>query len=142
MAAWQPPRKRFSNLGTVKGRTASPGNQSNGTLAEDCFPILLISENSGRALNYAISATTEYKAELTLLHVWGEKPANTDQAMAATAQELERLIPTELRQTLNTRFALRVGKPYKQLVEFAKETHPDIVAMGVRDRGSLERSSS
>ena len=96
------------------------------------------SENSDRALNYAISATTEYKAELTLLHVLEEKRTNTDQAITAATQELERLIPTELRQTLNARSAVRVGKPYKQILEFAKEAQPDIVTMGVRGRGSLD----
>jgi nucleotide-binding universal stress UspA family protein len=96
------------------------------------------SENSERALNYAISATTEYDAELTLLHVLEEKPAKTDQAIAAATQQLERLIPPEVRQTLNIRFAVRVGKPYEQIIQFAKEAHPDMVAMGVRGRGSLD----
>ena len=96
------------------------------------------SENSERALNYAISATTEYDAELTLLHVLEEKPAKTDQAMAAATQQLEQLIPAEVRKTLNTRSAVRVGKPYEQIIQFAKQEHPDIVAMGVRGRGSLD----
>ena len=95
------------------------------------------SENSERALNYAISATTEYDAELTLLHVLEEKPAKSDQAIAAATQQLEQLIPAELRKTLHTRFAVRLGKPYEQIIQFAKEAHPDIVAMGVRGRGSL-----
>ncbi len=96
------------------------------------------SENSERALNYAISATTEYDAELTLLHVVDEKPAKTDQAIAAATQQLERLIPAEVRKSLNTRFAVRVVKAYEEIIQFAKETHPDIVAMGVRGRGSLD----
>ena len=96
------------------------------------------SENSERALNYAISATTEYDAELTLLHVLEEKPAKTDQAIITATQQLERLIPPEVRKTLNTRFAVRVGKPYEQIIQFAEEAHPDMVAMGVRGRGSLD----
>ena len=58
------------------------------------------SENSERALNYAIFATTEYDAELTLLHVLEEKVAKTDQAMAAATQQLEQLIPEEVRKTV------------------------------------------
>lgn len=96
------------------------------------------SANSERALNYAISATTEYDAELTLLHVLEEKPARTDQAIAAAMQQLERLIPAEVHKSLNTRFAVRVGKAYEQIVQFAKEAHPDIIAMGVRGRDSLD----
>ena len=67
-----------------------------------------------------------------------EKPAKTDQGIAAATQQLAGLIPVELRKTLNTRFAVRVGKPYEQIIQFAKEAHPDIVAMGVRGRGSLD----
>jgi nucleotide-binding universal stress UspA family protein len=96
------------------------------------------SENSERALNYAISATTEYDAELTLLHVLEEKPARTDQGIAAATQQLEKLIPAEVHKSLNTRFAVRVGKPYEQIIQFAKQEHPDIVAMGVRGRGALD----
>jgi nucleotide-binding universal stress UspA family protein len=96
------------------------------------------SENSERALNYAISATTEYDAELTLLHVLDEKPAKTDQSLAATTQQLERLIPAEERKTLNAKFEVRVGKPYEQIVQFARKAHSDIIAMGVRGRGSLD----
>ena len=96
------------------------------------------SENSERALNYAISATTEYDGELTLLHVLEEKPAKTHQAIAAARQQLERLIPAEVRKTLNSRFAVRVGKPYEQIIQFAKDAHPDIVVVGVRGRGSLD----
>ena len=96
------------------------------------------SENSERALNYAISATTEYDAELTLLHALEEKPAMTDHAIAAARQQLEQLIPAEVRKTLNTRLAVRVGKPYEQIIQFAKDAHPDIVTMGVRGRGSLD----
>jgi len=96
------------------------------------------SENSEQALNYAISATTEYDAELSLLHVLEEKSAKTDEVIAAATQQLERLIPAEVRKRLNTRFAVRVGKPYEQIIQFAKEAHPDIVAMGVRGRGSLD----
>jgi len=42
------------------------------------------SENSERALDYAISATAEYDAELTLLHVLEEvpNPAKTEEAIA------------------------------------------------------------
>src|SRR6266850_7135906 len=55
------------------------------------------SENSGRVLKYAISATAEYDAELTLLHVLEAvpSPAKTEEAMAVAAERLEKLIPPE-----------------------------------------------
>ena len=46
------------------------------------------SENSELALNYAISATAEYDAELTLLHVLEEvpSPATTEGAIATATR--------------------------------------------------------
>jgi nucleotide-binding universal stress UspA family protein len=100
------------------------------------------SENSGRALTYAISATEEYDAELTLLHVLEEvpSPAKKEEAIAiATATEqLDKLIPPGARKTLKIKTAVRIGKPYQQIVQLALEAHIDLVAMGVRGRGALD----
>lgn len=97
------------------------------------------SENSEQALNYAISAAGEYDAELTLLHVLEEIPsaAKKEQETAAETQ-LDRLIPPEVRKTLKTKVAVRIGKPYQQIIQLAQEEHIDMVAMGVRGRGALD----
>jgi len=98
------------------------------------------SENSERALNYAISATEEYDAELTLLHVLEEipSPAKTEKAIAAAAERLDKLIPREERKTIKIKTAVRIGKPYRQIIQFAEEEQIDMVAMGVRGRGALD----
>ena len=98
------------------------------------------SENSERALNYAISATTEYDAELTLLHVLEEvpSPAKTEEAIAAATDQLDKLIPPEGRKTLKIKTAVRIGKPYRQIIQLALETQIDMVVMGVRGRGALD----
>src|SRR6202047_2055815 len=98
------------------------------------------SENSERALNYAISATEEYGAELTLLHVLEEppNPAKLEQAIAAVKERLDQLIPAEGRKTLNIKTAVRIGKPYWQIIQFALEAQSDLVTMGVRGRGELD----
>src|SRR6266851_5646069 len=59
------------------------------------------SENSERALRYAISATAEYDAELTLLHVLEAVPgpAETEESIARATEQLDRLIPPEGRNT-------------------------------------------
>ena len=53
------------------------------------------SKNSERALDYAVSATEEYGAELTLLHVLEEapSPAKTEEAITAVTKQLDKLIP-------------------------------------------------
>ncbi len=98
------------------------------------------SENSERALNYAISATEEYDAELTLLHVLEEvpSPAKTEKAIAAATEQLDKLIPPERRKSLKIKTAVRIGKPYRQIIQFAEEEQIDMVAMGVHGRGSLD----
>jgi len=98
------------------------------------------SKNSETALKYAISATEEYDAELTLLHVLEEVPsrAKTDDAIKTTKEQLEKLIPPEGRETLKIETAVRIGKPYQQIIQLALETQADMVAMGVRGRGALD----
>jgi nucleotide-binding universal stress UspA family protein len=98
------------------------------------------SENSDRALKYAISATAEYDAELTLLHVLEEVPgpAETEEAMTLAAERLHKLIPPEERKTLKIKTAVRIGKPYEQIVQFAGDAQIDMVTMGVRGRGALD----
>lgn len=98
------------------------------------------SENSKRALNYAISATAEYDAELTLLHVLEEvpSPAKTAETIAAATEQLDKLIPPEARKTLKIKTLVRIGKPYQQIIQLALEVQTDIVIMGVRGRGALD----
>jgi len=98
------------------------------------------SENAERALNYAISVTREYNAELTLLHVLEEAPSpgKTEEAIAAATQQLDKLIPPEEHKTLKIRTAVRIGKPYRQIIQLALEAQMDLVAMGVRGRGALD----
>jgi len=98
------------------------------------------SENSEWALKYAISATAEYDAELTLLHVVEGVPsqAETEEAMAAAAERLDKLIPLEGRKTLKIKTAVRIGKPYAQIIQLALETQIDLVTIGVRGRGALD----
>ncbi len=98
------------------------------------------SKNSERALTYAISATEEYDAELTLLHVLEDvpSPAKTEEAIATATEQLDKLITPGARKTLKIKTAVRIGKPYQQIVQLALEAHIDLVAMGVRGRGALD----
>jgi nucleotide-binding universal stress UspA family protein len=98
------------------------------------------SEDSDRALNYAISAAAEYDAELTLLHVLEEapSPAKTEEVITVAAERLDKLIPPERRKTLKIKTAVRTGKPYREIIRFALEAQTDLVTMGVRGRGALD----
>jgi nucleotide-binding universal stress UspA family protein len=98
------------------------------------------SENSERALNWAISATAEYDAELTLLHVLegAPSPAKTEEALATATKQLNKLIPPEVRKRLKIKTAVRIGKPYQQIIELAEEAQIDLIAMAVHGRGALD----
>ena len=98
------------------------------------------SGNSDQALNYAISARAEYDAELTLLHVLEEirDPAKTGRAIAEASERLDTLILPEERKSLKIRTAVRIGKPYQQIIQLAMEAQIDMVTMGVRGRGALD----
>ena len=98
------------------------------------------SENSERALNYAISATAEYDAELTLLHVLEDipTPGTTQEAMATADEQLDRLITPDKRKTIKIKTEVRIGKAYEQIIQFAAEQQVDMVTMGVRGRGALD----
>ena len=42
------------------------------------------------------------------------------------------------RAALKIKTAVRIGKPYQQIIQLALETQADMVAMGVRGRGALD----
>jgi nucleotide-binding universal stress UspA family protein len=97
------------------------------------------SENSERALNYAISATREYDAELTMLHVLERaNPARKEEIVATAAGQLDKLIPPEERNHLKIKTEVRVGEPYQQIIQHAEEARIDLVVMAVRGRGALD----
>ena len=100
------------------------------------------SENAERALNYAISVTAEYEAELTLLHVLEDIPtaANAAEAIAVAKVQLDKLIPPGGRKTCKIKTAVRIGKPYGQIIQLALEAQADLVTMAVRGRGALDLS--
>jgi len=100
------------------------------------------SENSDRALEYAISVAEEYGAELTIMHVVEEAPskAKNEEVLATAKRRLERLIPTDKRPTIKSKTLVVLGKPYQRIVEYAGEAEIDLVTIGVRGAGALDRA--
>jgi len=98
------------------------------------------SEDSDLALNYAFSAAAEYDAELTLLHVLEKAPrqAKADEQIAEVTERLGKVIPPAGLKTVKIKTAVRIGKPYQQINQFAQEAQIDMVSMGVRGRGALD----
>ncbi len=98
------------------------------------------SENSTRALGYALSLATEYGAELNLLHVLEDLPGTADiQAVTSqVAQQIQKEIPKEWHAGLNPRFIVRTGRAYQQIALSVLEYQIDLVVMGVAGRHALD----
>ena len=98
------------------------------------------SPHSERALQYALSLAEEYDAELTLLNVLDEVPPSTDLSTitADIIRQLEAPIPAEAREWCTIKSRLRVGRPYQEILHYARETGTDLVVLGVRGRNALD----
>jgi nucleotide-binding universal stress UspA family protein len=98
------------------------------------------SEYSSRALTYALSLAMEYNVELTLLHVLEDVPSTDDlqKSIAEVTQSLEALVPPEAGDWCKVRPAVRIGKPYQQILQIALENEADLVIMGVRGRNAVD----
>jgi nucleotide-binding universal stress UspA family protein len=98
------------------------------------------SEYSNRALAYALSLAMEYNAELTLLHVLEDVPPDDDlqKCVAVITQRLDELAPADARDWCEVRPAVRIGKPYQQILQIALEMETELVVMGVRGRSAVD----
>ena len=100
------------------------------------------SHNSDHARGYAISLAAEYGAELALFHV-AETPSDVSKAeaiVAARTQELDKLVSETERKNLNVRSAVRLGKPYEEIVRYANEAHANLIIMTARGGDAVDRA--
>jgi nucleotide-binding universal stress UspA family protein len=99
-------------------------------------------DQSDLAWDHAVSIAEEYGAELTLLHVLEDISSTSDiENETAKALELvEKRISARPRKNGITKAAVRIGKAYQQIIQFALESQTDVAIMGVRGRHSLDRA--
>jgi nucleotide-binding universal stress UspA family protein len=101
------------------------------------------SEDSALALDFALSLAQEYEAELHLVHVledgdqaevaWGPNQAEGRYHEAARA--LQKAIPPEASLWCRVVTAVRQGRPYEELLAYAREHEIDLICMGVTGKG-------
>jgi len=98
------------------------------------------SECSERALQYALSLATEYKSELSLLHVLEHLPSPQDREPETNnaLRRLDESIPEEARSCCKIKPIVSVGKPYEEIIKFAELNQTDLVIVGVRGRNALD----
>ncbi len=103
------------------------------------------STDSQLALDYGISLAQEYQAELHVLHVLSQTeplgpelawvPGARETAYTQAAQKLQRAIPQEVFLWCKVTNAVRHGKPYQQVLDYAKEQQIDLICMGASGSG-------
>ena len=98
------------------------------------------SDNSPRALEYAILLACKYNAGISLLHVmesWGggkDLEAERHQVL----QQLRGVVPQNLQDCATVEAVVRAGKAYQEILGYAAETDTDLIVMGVRGRNVLD----
>lgn len=110
-------------------------------------------ESSTAALGHALSLAQEAGGRLLLVHVleWlaDEIPLKTGavdvprlhrELEQDARQRLESSIPSEARAWCHPEVIIRRGKAYREILEVATEHGADLVVLGVRGRGPIDRT--
>ncbi|HVN75864.1 MAG TPA: universal stress protein [Thermoanaerobaculaceae bacterium] len=132
-------RKAACPVLTVHGRAAEFAEA--GRLPTTCGGKILLctdfSERSRRALDYAWSLAAAYNAELTLAHVLETlaSPSSLEASVSDARDRLENLAPEGAPQVPSPHVAVRIGKPYEQIIALATEGEFDVVVMSARGEG-------
>src|SRR5262245_48095530 len=98
------------------------------------------SDNSPRALEYAILLACNYKAVLSLLHVI-ERPDSGKDLEAERCrilQQLRSVVPQDVQNCATVEAAVRAGKAYQEILAHAAETETNLIVMGVLGRNALD----
>lgn len=102
------------------------------------------SDDAERALSFALSLTEEYQAELHLLHVlpkpvqdgpeiaWG--PGSIEGTYHQAARRLQKAVMGEAYLRCKIKHAVRWGRPYQEVLTYAKEEKVDLLCMGANGK--------
>jgi len=104
-----------------------------------------------RALEHALSLAKESGGKLILLNVvewFSEEPGweakfsvaeYREQMEANVLERLKALVPEGAEEWCEIETVVKSGKPYRELLELAREREADLIIMGVRGRNPLDR---
>jgi nucleotide-binding universal stress UspA family protein len=98
------------------------------------------SEDSPRALEYALSIAMQYSADLSLLHVLENLGTTVDlKRQEQNAMEsLQHDLPEEASQWASITPIVRAGNAYQEIIRYAEEMKSDVIVMGVRGRKPID----
>lgn len=109
------------------------------------------SEHSKQALLYAVPFAEQFKASIDLLYVveptiypadfsFGQIgfPNVEDELQKRGEKELENLIHTHIKRRVPTRKAIRIGKPFYEINQYAKEEEIDLIIIATHGHTGVE----
>ncbi len=110
------------------------------------------SVNSKNALLYSSSLAQPFQAELHLLYViepviyspdfsMGQitlPSIDTQEIEARSREELQKLIKTQLPETLPSRITVRIGKPFSEIIDYARQENIDLIVISSHGHSSVE----
>ena len=98
------------------------------------------SEHSRRALDHAVSVASAYCADLTVLHVLENVSESADVGTVTSAclENLQKLLPSSALDPARVHLEVRLGKPYREILDLAAKAESDLIVTGVRGRNSLD----
>lgn len=84
----------------------------------------------------------EYRAELVLLHVAEHAPdlGKAETITAERLKELAKLLSETEGKKLNMKSAVRIGKPYEEIVRYASEAQASLIILTARGGDVLDRA--
>jgi len=107
-------------------------------------------DSSSGAVRMAAALVEEAEGQLTILHViewspdesaWLPKGEDVRALWERGARrELDALISADDRTWCTVASRIDYGKPYRRILEVAKEEHSDLIVMGVSGRGAIDRA--
>ena len=136
---------RHASCPVLAVRPAAPGSNHPGA-PDEPVPIRRIlccvdfSAHSRRALDYALSTAGAYSAEVTVLHVLDHVAESADVAQETDAaiDDLAKLLPPAAPGSTKTHLEVRLGQPYREILDLATDMKADLIVTGVRGRNSLD----
>jgi len=91
-------------------------------------------------VDHALSVANAYGAELTILHILDNISESADIAKKtdAVVDKLQKLLPPSAVGSGKVHLEVRLGKAFREILNFAAENRSDLVVSGVRGRDSLD----
>ncbi len=106
------------------------------------------SASSAVVMQYGVSLAQESRGSLTLMHAIEALPlyydftppavVDLDAWSAAARRRLGELVPESTRASCSITHVVRLGKPYRQILELAAEARADLIVMGIQGRGAAD----